>query len=288
MYRTIETSFWTDPKIADLDISGKLFALYLVTNPHSHVGGLYHLPDVIVMEETGFSKRTLDTLWDTLSGAGFCRRDKKLGVVWVVNMFFYQAKGEKNQRSVAKLFPSLHKSFLINEFLQRYPEVKQFTTASPDTLSDRVSDRVSDVGAQEQEQKMDQDQDQNLDQKKKTKATGDSAFDVFWKVYPLRVGKGDARKAYAAAVKRLREELRGDEFDPDKFLASKAAEFAPTPKGTGEYCPYPSRWLNDCRYDDDPKEWGSTRRTADLSLFKNPGWNPETGELYEAGGNGDE
>lgn len=165
MYRTIDAAFWSDPKINCLDPRGKLLALYLVTNPHSHVGGIYYLPEPIVSHETGLSKRELDTLWDTLSGAGFCRIDKKTSVVWVVKMFFYQGRGEKNEKSVASHLRSLHNSSLVNEFLHAYPTVARW-----------VKDRVS-IGypaqdhlrtpEQEQEQEQDKDQEIHTDARKR-------------------------------------------------------------------------------------------------------------------------
>jgi hypothetical protein len=47
MYRTIETSMWTDAKFRGLPAPARLLFLYLITNPHAHVSGIYYLPDVI-------------------------------------------------------------------------------------------------------------------------------------------------------------------------------------------------------------------------------------------------
>jgi hypothetical protein len=150
MYRTLDTSFWTDPKIGALCPLGKLLSLYLITSPHGHIGGIYYLPDEIITLETGLSPKILDTLWHTLSGSGFSRRDRKLSVVWVVRMFFYQARGEKNERSVAGYLPTLHNSHLVNEFLMVYPSVKRW-------IKDRVSIGYPEFG---KSGPLDQDQDQ--------------------------------------------------------------------------------------------------------------------------------
>ena len=126
MYRTIDTSFWTDPKIRKLPEKAKLLSLYLITSPHGHIGGIYYLPDEVVALETGIKPTMLDTLWDTLSDVGFSRRDKELSIVWVVRMFFYQGRGEKNERAVANQLSTLHNSNLVNDFLAVYPAVKQW------------------------------------------------------------------------------------------------------------------------------------------------------------------
>jgi len=153
VYRTIETAFWTDPRIVALKPDGKLLCLYLVTNPHAHVSGIYYLPDTIVSHETGLSASRVDTLWDTLSSAGFSRRDKKREVIWVLRMFFYQGRGSKNERAAAKHIQTLHKSSLVNDFLAAYPAVQRW-------FSDRVSigyPKLDESGTQEQEQEQEQD-----------------------------------------------------------------------------------------------------------------------------------
>ena len=155
VYRTINTSFWTDPKVRGLSPDGKLLMLYLVTCPHAHVGGIYYLPEVIALHETGFSKRVLDTLWDTLSGSGLAFRDRKTEIIWVVNMLRYQGRGFKVFSSVATQLLSLHKSPLIKRFLQKYPPVAVI-------YNDRVSDTPSEFGNPDQD--MDKDNDQEQDQ----------------------------------------------------------------------------------------------------------------------------
>jgi len=70
-------------------------------------------------------------------------------------------------------------------------------------------------------------------------------FDEFWKVYPKRMGKGAARKSYAAAVKKA---------DPERIIsAAKAfASLPETKKENYKFCPYPATWLNQERWADEP------------------------------------
>jgi hypothetical protein len=160
VYRTVDTSFWTDPDVRKLPASSKYLLLYLITNPHAHVGGIYYLPDIIAAHDTGIEIDKLKTLYDTLTKAktdrvsiplpaqdsvGFIRRDSKMEVIWVVNMLTYQGKGEKILRSVASHLKTLHNCPIINDFVKHYPSVKRF-------YRHRVSDAPSRVGTQEQEQ----------------------------------------------------------------------------------------------------------------------------------------
>jgi hypothetical protein len=70
-------------------------------------------------------------------------------------------------------------------------------------------------------------------------------FDEFWKVYPKKVAKGDARKAWTQTSK-LRPPI-------DKILKSVYAARASKQwmKDEGEYIPHPSTWLRQERWDDE-------------------------------------
>lgn len=84
-------------------------------------------------------------------------------------------------------------------------------------------------------------------------------FSEFWKAYPRRVAKGDARKAWEKASQR----------EPDllaKCLDALAWQVR-QPQWTrddGAYVPYPATWLNRESYDDEPMDLRSpAQRAAD-------------------------
>lgn len=136
MYRTIESSLWTDPKIKKLSPDGKLLFVYLITNTHTHVSGIYYLPMVTISHETGYPIDTLSEVVRELISEKLIKIDPELDVFWVINMFRYQGRGTKNLRSAKNQLESLHKSCLINDFLQAYPKVKLEKSSYP---IDRVS-----------------------------------------------------------------------------------------------------------------------------------------------------
>jgi hypothetical protein len=131
MYRTICTQLWTDKNIQALSIQGKLLFVYLITNPHTHLSGIYYLPQELIRKETGLSDTLCNTLLDTLSECERAHYDPETSTVFVVNMFEYQGKGPKNEKSAAKQLETLHHTRLIPLFLKRYPAVESFC---PDTL----------------------------------------------------------------------------------------------------------------------------------------------------------
>lgn len=139
MYRTIYTELWTDPDVDQLSPQGKCLFVYLITNPHTHVSGIYYLPKQTMVLETKIQEKALDTLLDTLSGLSLAYYDQVKRVIYVTKMFRYQGRGEKNERAAAKHLESLHETSLITRFLEIYPSVSQY-------LSDTLSHTLSDLG----------------------------------------------------------------------------------------------------------------------------------------------
>ncbi len=81
-----------------------------------------------------------------------------------------------------------------------------------------------------------------------------SPFDLWWKLYPKKSGKEEARRAFSKALKRLRDSGMTTEQATER-LSERASAFASTPKANGRYCWNPATWLNQGHYDDDPATW---------------------------------
>jgi|SRR3990167_556607 len=54
--RYINTRFWNDVYIAELDPAQKLLFIYFLTNEHSNIAGVYEVPLKIIAIETGFDE----------------------------------------------------------------------------------------------------------------------------------------------------------------------------------------------------------------------------------------
>lgn len=67
-------------------------------------------------------------------------------------------------------------------------------------------------------------------------------FKDFWEVYPRRVGKGAALKAFAKALKDAEADL----------IIAGAKRYADDPNRSPAFTAHPSTWLNAMRWDDDP------------------------------------
>lgn len=206
VYRSIETSIWSDPEFKHLDSKGKLLFFFLITNDLAHLSGVYCIEPEIMAYRTGISVDDIDRVLDTLSIGNLAFFDKAKEVVFVRNMFRYQAHGEKAHKAAAKQLKTVHASHLIHDFLNTYPVVLQYVDKS---VSDRVSDTLSDrTSNQKQKQKQKQNQ-------KRSKYIGGSAPKKKWETdedfvrlkskFPIRSGNNPWQAAYSAYRARLKE-----------------------------------------------------------------------------------
>lgn len=93
----------------------------------------------------------------------------------------------------------------------------------------------------EEDKDKDKDKDEDKDKKKRADAKTDD-FDAFWAVYPRKVGKGDAKKAFAkvkAPVSVLISAVNTQK-QSQQWL-----------KDNGQYIPNPATWLNQGRWEDE-------------------------------------
>jgi hypothetical protein len=74
--------------------------------------------------------------------------------------------------------------------------------------------------------------------------TDEEAFEAWWKVYPRKCAKGDARKAWKQTQK-IRPAI--DAMVKAVYAAKASKQWQ---KDDGEYIPYPASWLRGERWDD--------------------------------------
>ena len=70
IFRNIQMSFWTDPKIADdFTPDEKFFYLYLLTNPHTNLCGCYEVSIKQMADETGCTRERIEKMVTRLEEA---------------------------------------------------------------------------------------------------------------------------------------------------------------------------------------------------------------------------
>jgi hypothetical protein len=78
---------------------------------------------------------------------------------------------------------------------------------------------------------------------KQVARAGASGFDAFWAVYPRKVAKEGARKAYAAAVRQVGTEV----------ILEGARRYAADPNRVQQFTKHPTTWLRQGCWDDEPE-----------------------------------
>lgn len=83
---------------------------------------------------------------------------------------------------------------------------------------------------------------------------GVTQFDEFWSVYPRKVGKGHARKAWEKAIQKT---------SPTTIIAG-ATKYRDDRHRDPQFTAHPSTWLNGERWDDQPTE---TKQTGPVTIM---------------------
>lgn len=101
----------------------------------------------------------------------------------------------------------------------------------------------------------------NLGKEPEVICSGD--FDNFWSKYPRKIGKGNARKAFLSASRKVSTEVIF--LAVDAYAASVIGKEA-------KFIPHPATWLNQERWDDEIQNENSRPTTTDYlnSLFNGP------------------
>lgn len=82
-YGKVHNTFWSSDTLAGLSDDARFLALYLLTCPHANIAGVFRLPMAYAEEDTGWTAERLRNGFETLSKAGFIRRDPS-GWTWIV------------------------------------------------------------------------------------------------------------------------------------------------------------------------------------------------------------
>lgn len=126
---------------------------------------------------------------------------------------------------------------------QEKPNETKENQTEPNETKENLEQEQEHIQEQEQEHIQEQEQEQ-----KERRARGvDAKFEIFWKSYPRKVGKGAAQKCF--------ERLKPDDMLFARMLkAVDTARASPQwTKDGGQFIPNPATWLNQRRWEDEPQ-----------------------------------
>ena len=150
VYRNIQTSFWTDAKVAD-DFSpeDKFFYLYLFTNPHTNLCGCYEISKKQVSWETGYSTDTIDRLIERFQNVhDVIRYNADTKELLLLNWHKYNwTSSEKFRKPLLKEIESVKtegfKQYLLGIFRESDTVSIPYPYGSDTTVTVTVTDTVS-------------------------------------------------------------------------------------------------------------------------------------------------
>lgn len=213
--RYIDTKFWSDSYITELDPLERYLFLYFISNEHTNLCGVYEIPMRIMSFETGIDTDALKKMLDRFE------RDKKVFYKdgWIVIKNYI-----KNQ----VLNPSIIEG--IQRELDCVPPVLKLliNTLSPHSDPTLTPDKLGKV-------------------KSSKVRYSKSDFEKFWAVYPRKVSKKNAEKAFARV---------NPEPSKLKLMIAAVVQQAKSPQWTkdeGQFIPHPTTWLNQERWQDEIK-----------------------------------
>ena len=234
-YRSFSTGTWQDPWFEKLSPEAKLLFIYLWTNDVCNQAGCYIISERRIEFETGMKfKKIFKELFPKVIWF------ENFSVVWVKAFFRRQCANEKFAYAAVR---SLHciPQIIVEEFTRHNLELIEKhgidTVSIPyktevDTVCESVTDQIS------------SDTDTGPVIPRTRKGIG---FDEFWKAYPKKVGKQEAKRAW---------EKQNGNMPELPTVISKINELKTSEQWTkqnGQFIPNPATWLNRGGWDDEVK-----------------------------------
>lgn len=286
-YAKVSPTFWTGntgQALRRRGFEGAYVGAYLMTSPHANMLGLFYQPVLYLAEETGLP---LEGAWKGLRDCvaeGFCHYDEATKMVWVVEMAAWQiAKQLKDSDNrcagIQKDYDGLQNNPFLAAFFDRY----QGAFHLKNKRGYEGPSKPLRSQEQEQEQEQERARSKTLPQNppKATKASPKvkpcpERFAEFWTLYPRKIDKGDAVKAFAKLTEAQAE--AAITAIPKHALHWQAL-------GTEQkYIPHAASWLNGQRWEDvfTPVTAKRSRQGAIFETLANDHRHHETAERLAA------
>jgi len=236
--RIVNTRFWDDSFIKELNVSEKLLFIYLLTNPLTNIAGIYEITLKRINFDTGISLSTITKILKKFGDTGKIYYVDQY--ILIRNFIIYQKNNPKIQAGIQNILaflPSTLKPYVIKTNDRLYIDYHKLSIDYGYSLKDLNSNLNLNLNS-------------NLNSNpvqesiKEPDVLLESSFDVFWKVYPKKRGKGQA-------------EITWGKIKPNKELQGKILSAIEKQKSAkmiardDEFTPYPSTWLNAKSWEDE-------------------------------------
>jgi hypothetical protein len=138
--RYINTKFWSDTWISDLDPVEKLLFLYLLTNERTNICGIYELPLKIMSVESGIEKEMIERILRR-----FEKHNKVVyrnGWVKMINFIKHQDTGSEKIKQGIDLCLKLVPKDILDTLSIPYPYPSNYSNSNSNTNNNSNSNNI--------------------------------------------------------------------------------------------------------------------------------------------------
>ncbi|MCT0124124.1 hypothetical protein KUA00_03735 [Proteus mirabilis] len=166
-YGKVSPQFWigkTGKEIREKGHEALIVSMYLLTNPHANMIGMYYLPIIYMAHETGLGLEGASKGLLRCIEAGFCHYDEDAEVVWVIEMAKYQIASSLKPSDnrcigIQREYDSQPKNQFLSMFYDKYKDAFNLSSARESSIKNGrgLEGALKTLRSQEQEQEQEQD-----------------------------------------------------------------------------------------------------------------------------------
>jgi hypothetical protein len=170
-YAKISPQFWigdTGRRLREAGHEALLVALYLLTNPHANMLGLYYLPTSFIAHETGLSPEGASKGLRRAIEAGFCVYDESCEMIFIYEMARFQIADcltptDKQCAGIQREYEALPNNAFLAVFYEKYVKAFHLTNRRDPRSSSEPPSEAPSKALRSQEQEQEQELDQEID-----------------------------------------------------------------------------------------------------------------------------
>ncbi|MBI9078321.1 MAG: hypothetical protein JEY79_01115 [Pseudodesulfovibrio sp.] len=245
-YRKVSPFIWNDGKFRHLSDNSKLVFFFLLTHPHMTALGAMRANVAGLGAELGWLPKGFREAFLEATEKGMVRYDETASFVWLPKFLKHNPPESPNVvKAWAKSLELLPECDLFYSMLQH---VQGYAEGLPEAFA-KVLPEAFRKSMPYQEQEQEQEQDIPPKAPRRGVSLPVSAFETFWKIYPKKVAKQAALKAWGKIKGAKADEIVGaleKQIAVHHFRGNDGQEFTPNP----------ATWLNGGRWEDEVKGQG--------------------------------
>lgn len=233
--RMVNSKFWSDTFIVDnLNPLDRYLFLYFLTNEKTNLAGVYELPLRTIANETGLDKDEILRMLERMK----TRIEYKDGWVFLVN--FVKHQNLNNPKIVKGIENEMEK---VPENIQSWVNSIKENCGNISVMDNLsiTNDNIIKYNLIESNIIKDK-----IKESKKVEESYSDDFEMFWKEYPEKIGKGKAYDSWKKLSTTQKEKcvVQIKLQVENKHFTNKRGE---------DYIPHPTTWLNQKRWEDEIK-----------------------------------